>query len=107
MKQWRAAGSFFDAAEQAAAIHQDVVCRAMRAAMTKAGLTGEELSERLGKNRAHVGRKLRGEDWLAWRELHEWALATGDRELVTAVLDAEVDVFAGPTTPAGAPFQLP
>lgn len=51
--------------------------------MRAVDLSGEELSARLGKNRAHVGRKLRGEDWLAWRELHEWAAATDDPGLLT------------------------
>lgn len=83
VKQWREAGSFFEQAERFAAARQDAVSRMMRAAMKDRGLTGEDLSVRLGKNRAHVGRKLRGEEWLGWREVHEWALVVGCVSLLT------------------------
>lgn len=94
VKDWRPAIGFFDVAERAAARHQDAVCRRMRDAMRAVGLSGEDLSARLGKNRAHVGRKLRGEDWLSWREVHEWVAATGDTTLLTVAEELDFDDVA-------------
>lgn len=117
-KEWCPATNFFEQAEQLAAMRQDAACGAMRRATRTAGLFGEELSQRLGHTKAHVGRRLRREEWLDWKELHEWACAVGTSEVLAALNvefvrdgDASTPVglnkLAGPTEPPETVFRLP